>query len=500
MSRRKLTKEQSITIPDADKVQSDPKLMLDSLLNMLSPNPAVDTIYELEQSPVKSNRINDAPELQSSLPQSLVQSPSSPPSHDHYVPQHDDQQQQHNLIDNMLNHHPTLVHSHVDPYYDMISVISHSQTAEIQKARHVPTGSLVAIKRIQKVNLNYKEVSLKLYREIYIHQKLKHQNIARIMHVYDRLDDIFIVMDYGECDLFKFIEQHKPVGEDVARSIFRQLIAAVAYCHERDVVHRDIKPDNVIICYTDQQHRNYTVKLIDFGFTNVQSPNEQLDEFCGSVEYCAPELLARKPYDGRMVDIWALGVTLYCTAEAQLPFSDSNMSKLVGAIVTGRFKVPDYFTSMLSNLVKGILTVDVAKRLQMKDVVEHEWINIGYDHQIPLRQRDQHLQITDHIKTCLVDIGYSEEDISHCLTGDPSPVFTSFYLLSQRFNDSDRSSIAENKLSSLDEMKNMPRQLPSSELAVVNIQDFVEQKQQRYDTSSSYQKDFKSNEIKERFK
>lgn len=118
-------------------------------------------------------------------------------------------------------------------------------------------------------------------------------------------------------ELFQYIFDYGPLKENQARIWFRQLTLAVQYLHAMDIVHRDIKCENVLVT------KHLTVKLIDFGFSKLIQRSKRLNcnTYCCSLLYASPEVLSARPYDGKSADIWSLGVVLYVMLNKKMPFS-----------------------------------------------------------------------------------------------------------------------------------------------------------------------------------
>ena len=119
-------------------------------------------------------------------------------------------------------------------------------------------------------------------------------------------------------ELFDYINSHGPIGEKMANKIFYQLYDALCYLHNKNITHRDIKTENILL----DSHMN--IKLIDFGLATTYERGEKLKSFCGSPSYLAPEVVLRKKYDPELVDVWCLGIALYIMYEARIPFYDDN--------------------------------------------------------------------------------------------------------------------------------------------------------------------------------
>lgn len=122
--------------------------------------------------------------------------------------------------------------------------------------------------------------------------------------------------------LLDFLSTTGTVSEKLARQYFRELIAAVSYCHQRGITHRDIKCENLLF---DQ---SYTLKLVDFGFSRRFKKGDLLKTFCGSYAYASPEILKQRPYKPQPVDLWACGVVLYVMIFGKLPFRSSRLKTL----------------------------------------------------------------------------------------------------------------------------------------------------------------------------
>lgn len=129
-------------------------------------------------------------------------------------------------------------------------------------------------------------------------------------------DHYFVVMELlGDgMDLFDYIELNSNMSEQEIRTIFHQVASAVKHLHEHRIVHRDIKDENIIL---DQEG---TVHLIDFGCATYYKKDRKFDTFTGTLEYCAPEVLQGRPYEGPPQDIWATGILLFTLIYRENPF------------------------------------------------------------------------------------------------------------------------------------------------------------------------------------
>ena len=205
----------------------------------------------------------------------------------------------------------------------------------------------MAIKQIPKA------MSSSLTREIHHHRQLHHPHITQMYEVIATESSIWIVTElcYGG-ELFDYLVEKGRIAEDEARVMFGQLCLAVAYLHDNGIVHRDLKLENVLL---DERCR---VKLGDFGFTREFYRGSLMETFCGTTGYASPEMLQGKRYQGpgekifffsldsynlfcfSEVDVWSLGIILYCLLTGTLPFDDDDDAVMRSKIILGHFEDP----------------------------------------------------------------------------------------------------------------------------------------------------------------
>lgn len=188
----------------------------------------------------------------------------------------------------------------------------------------------VAIKIIIKKKAPQDYITKFLPREIAVMKKLKHPNIIGLYEAIETSSRIYLVIDMADGgDLLDYIKTNGPVCENEARTFFRQLIVASEYLHNLDVVHRDLKCENILL------DRNKNILLTDFGFARTVPIDYDTGKrslsltFCGSYAYAPPEILRGVAYDGTRSDVWSLGVVLFTMLCAKLPYDDSNLKVLM---------------------------------------------------------------------------------------------------------------------------------------------------------------------------
>ncbi|XP_041674658.1 MAP/microtubule affinity-regulating kinase 4-like [Drosophila eugracilis] len=310
--------------------------------------------------------------------------------------------------------------------YKIIKTLGKGNFAKVKLAIHVPTGREVAIKVIDKTQLNT-SARQKLYREVKIMKLLNHPNIVRLFQVIESERTLYLVMEYASRgELFDHLVKNGRMRERDARVIFRQLVSAIQYCHSKFVVHRDLKAENLLL---DQ---NMNIKIADFGFGNTFDPNAQLETFCGSPPYAAPELFMGRKYAGPEVDAWSLGVVLYTLVSGSLPFDGGTLKELRERVLRGKYRVPYYISMDCENLMRKFLVLNPAKRTSLSAVMSDKWINLGHEEGERLRPfREKPMELQDMARfDLLMSMGHKRRDVEQSVKGQQfDDIYCTYMLL-----------------------------------------------------------------------
>ena len=241
--------------------------------------------------------------------------------------------------------------------------------------RHKLSNQYRAMKIIQ-CKSSTENHSSAINKEINILKDLDHPNILKVYEFYSSEKYIYIINELctgGE--LFDKIVDVKYFSESVACNIMRQLLSAVAYCHEKGVIHRDLKPENILIESSEEKDKEFFhIKVIDFGTCEILK-KKKLTEQIGTSFYIAPEVL-KNGYNEKC-DLWSCGVILYILLCGSPPFYGKNEKEIFKKILDGNFsfrhKIWNKISTEGKNLVLKLLQVNPMKRLSAQEALEDVW-------------------------------------------------------------------------------------------------------------------------------
>ncbi|XP_030764794.1 testis-specific serine/threonine-protein kinase 3-like [Sitophilus oryzae] len=221
---------------------------------------------------------------------------------------------------------PTVLESHG---YTLGKTIGNGSYATVRMAQSERHEGNVAIKIVSKFSAPADYLKKFLPREIEVVKGLRHPNLIRFLQAIETTHRVYIIMEYADNgSLLDIIRKDQLIDETRARKWFKQLVYAIDYCHDRGVVHRDVKCENLLM------DEGWNVKLSDFGFARghmkPKNGNPILSEtYCGSYAYASPEILRGIPYQPQHADIWSMGVVLFAMVFGRLPFDDSDYKELI---------------------------------------------------------------------------------------------------------------------------------------------------------------------------
>ncbi|KAK7488222.1 hypothetical protein BaRGS_00020529 [Batillaria attramentaria] len=242
--------------------------------------------------------------------------------------------------------------------YHVLEIIGEGSFGKVYKGRRKYTGQIVALKFIPKVGKSDKELR-GLRREIEIMRGLHHDNIIEMLDSFDTEKEVVVVTDYAEGELFQILEDDGSLPEEQVQTIAAQLVSALFYLHSHRILHRDMKPQNI---------------LLGKGGT-------------GTPLYMSPELVEEKPYD-HTADLWALGCILYELFVGTPPFYTNSIFQLVSMIIKDPVKWPKNMSPVFKDFLQGLLNKNPRQRLSWPDLLHHPFVG----HAVKVAEADTLLQ------------------------------------------------------------------------------------------------------------
>ncbi|XP_026052300.1 serine/threonine-protein kinase NIM1-like [Carassius auratus] len=254
-------------------------------------------------------------------------------------------------------------------FYKVRGQIGCGNFSKVKLAIHALTKDKVAIKIMDKMRLDLQTQRM-LSREISNMESLYHPNLLQLYEVLETPSRLYLVLEFaGGGDLHTRISTGGKLSDQESKIVFAQILSAVKYMHENNIIHRDLKAENVL--YTT----NSCIKVADFGFSKrVNNRNQALDTFCGSPPYAAPELFKDESYIGPPVDVWAMGILLFFMVTGTLPFRAETVAKLRQSVLEGAYVLPTWVSAPCQRLIRGILKPEPLERCALDQMLGCEWL------------------------------------------------------------------------------------------------------------------------------
>ncbi|XP_042271273.1 calcium/calmodulin-dependent protein kinase kinase 1b [Thunnus maccoyii] len=227
----------------------------------------------------------------------------------------------------------------------------------------------------------------RVYKEIAILKKLYHHNVVKLVEVLDDPDEDGLHMAFELVPKGPVMEvpTDNPFTEEQARFYFRDIVLGIEYLHYHKIIHRDIKPSNLLL--GDDGH----VKIADFGVSNeFEGSDALLSSTAGTPAFMAPETMTEheQSFSGKALDVWAMGVTLYCFVFGKCPFYDEYIVSLHNKIKNKPVEFPEMppISTELKELIERMLDKNPETRITIPEIKLHPWVTENGSNPLPLEE------------------------------------------------------------------------------------------------------------------
>ncbi|XP_030896764.1 serine/threonine-protein kinase D2 [Leptonychotes weddellii] len=252
-------------------------------------------------------------------------------------------------------------------------VLGSGQFGVVYGGKHRKTGRDVAVKVIDKLRFPTKQES-QLRNEVAILQSLRHPGIVNLDCMFETPEKVFVVMEKLHGDMLEMIlsSEKGRLPERLTKFLITQILVALRHLHFKNIVHCDLKPENVLLASADPFPQ---VKLCDFGFARIIGEKSFRRSVVGTPAYLAPEVLLNQGYN-RSLDMWSVGVIMYVSLSGTFPFNEDEDIK--DQIQNAAFMYPACPWSRISSgaidLINNLLQVKMRKRYSVDKSLSHPWL------------------------------------------------------------------------------------------------------------------------------
>lgn len=264
--------------------------------------------------------------------------------------------------------------------------------ASVRAGIDTQTNKKVAIKIYDKQNLLEQQRRKGVRREIKLLERMQHDHVIRLHEAFDSQKQVFLIMENvsgGSLHSLLKSKVNRQLKDSEAKHLFGQIASAIKYWHSKNITHRDIKLENILL---DDSKTN--VKLIDFGFSTWIPNEKKIKIFWGTPSYMAPEIVSKKEFWGPPADIWALGVLLYALLCGKFPFKGNSDNDLYWKINSGEYEIPDHVQYAARLLLEKMIVVNPEERITASEILKDPWLSSKEQYQKDIYKLNSNLSCT----------------------------------------------------------------------------------------------------------
>lgn len=294
----------------------------------------------------------------------------------------------------------------IKEYYAFVKALGEGHFGKVLLAKDRLSMEKFAVKVIRKSSTEDRSET-RIQRELDILRLVNHPNIVRLYDLFDEKEKLYFVLEYmAGGALYEVLSSEEMLySEERASCIIKDVLHGLVYLHEKGIVHRDVKPQNIL---TTGRTWPFTSKLADFGLSNFLDSTTGLRSRVGTPYFCAREVATAETY-GSKADLWSVGVVVYEMLSGCKPFEGTGANSVLHAIRDGRYSFPPSHWSTIStdarDFISRLICIDVDRRLSATQALQHPWIvNEGRHDPIPN-------SIPEIVKPCLPENAHSDEDM-----------------------------------------------------------------------------------------
>ena len=283
----------------------------------------------------------------------------------------------------------------------LLKCIGKGAFGEVYLTSKIGTKEKFATKKIDKKFIKEKKKKY-LDNEIKILNEISHENIIKLFEVKETYNSYYLVMELCTGgSLFDCLDEYQkkynqPFSEEIVQYLMKQIVSAIKYIHNKNIIHRDLKLENILVNFNSEEDKKNInmlkskVKLIDFGFARYLSKPDLAFSILGSPLNMDPGILEvynklkkmeyynKYGYDEK-ADIWSLGSLCYEMIIGKSPFDSKSLKQLINKVKKGKYYLPTYLSKEVISFINGMLKYDLKKRLSADLLYKHEFLNLPYN-------------------------------------------------------------------------------------------------------------------------